>query len=383
MLKKLIGLFIAGILVMGTGCNLMEKHQVEKMQKMAAKIDQLDGQLSQKEAEYRKILTQYGLKGDKQLTDEQWQMLSLTPEQRQLLQDRLNKEQDSSYKAVLQEVLDKDQEIKDLRKEIDSLREQLPKPVVVKQGDNHYDLAMRYLVDQKGLNAKEAQKLIERVNLLDYLVPGFEVWLFYDGGTFGTFVTQGTADQSPNQIKRYYKTKLINERNTTRQEASQLKDDVNELETRKAELTTQLTELEQAKTELTNQVQNLDSRNKKLSTQNTEKERRLNSVFYHVDNYKSLVTKKVVGRFLFGRPQLKNFNAVTFDKSLDLRQSDSITITAADAGIKQIHSIYVMPRSFVKDKDYKIDLAPDKSTAVVYIVNPGKFQMSKVLFAIR
>ncbi len=143
MLKKLIGLFIAGVLVMGTGCNLMEKHQVEKMQKMAAKIDQLDSQLNQKEEEYRKILTQYGLKGDKQLTDEQWQMLSLTPEQRQMLQDRLNKEQDSSYKAVLQEVLDKDQEIKDLRKEIDSLREQLPKPVVVKQGDNHYDLCMR------------------------------------------------------------------------------------------------------------------------------------------------------------------------------------------------------------------------------------------------
>ena len=42
-----------------------------------------------------------------------------------------------------------------------------------------------------------------------------------------------------------------------------------------------------------------------------------------------------------------------------------------------------MPRSFVKDKDYKIDLAPDKSVAVIYIVNPGKFQMSKVLFAIR
>ncbi|NOY22335.1 MAG: hypothetical protein GXO70_02330 [Acidobacteria bacterium] len=383
MVKKLIGFLIVGILVMGTGCNLMEKHQVEKMQKMAAKIDQLDGQLNQKEAEYRKILTQYGLKGDKQLTDEQWQMLSLTSEQRKMLQSRLNKEQDSSYKAVLQEVLDKDQEIKDLRTEIDTLREQLPKPVVVKEGDNHYDLSMRYLIDQKGVNTKDAQKLIERVNLLNYLVPGFEVWLFYDGGTFGTFVTQGTANQSPNQIKKYYKTKLINERNTAQQEASQLKDDVNELERRKAELTTQLAELEQAKVELSGQVQNLNSRNKRLSTQNTEKERRLNSVFYHVDNYKALAAKKVVGRFLFGRPQLKNFNAVTFEKSLDLRQSDSITLTAADAGVKQIHSIYVMPRSFVKDKDYKIDLAPDKSTAVIYIVNPGKFQMSKVLFAIR
>ena len=382
-MKKLIVLFVAGFLLTGTGCNLMEKHQVEKMQKMAAKIDQLDNQLNQKEAEYRKILTQYGLKGDKQLTDQQWQMLSLTPEQRQMLQARLNKEQDSSYKAILQEVLDKDKEIKDLRKQINDLREQLPKPVVVKQGDNHYDLCMRYLVDQKGLNPKDAQKLIERVNLLDYLVPGFEVWLFYDGGTFGTFVTQGTANQSPNQIKKYYKTKLINERNTARQEATQLKEDVTELEARKAELTNQLAQLEQARKELTSQVQNLNTRNQKLSTQNTEKERRLNSVFYHVDNYKSLAAKKVVGRFLFGRPQLKQFNAVNFDKSMDLRQSDSITITAKDAGVQKIHSIYVMPRSFVKDKDYKIDMAPDKTTAVIYIVNPEKFQMSKVLFAIR
>ncbi len=383
MRKKLIGLFIAGILIMGTGCNLMEKHQVEKMQKMAAKIDQLDGQLKQKEDAYRKILTQYGLKGDKQLTDQQWQMLSLTPEQRKMLQDRLNKEKDSSYKAILQEVLDKDEEIKDLRKQIDTLREQLPKPVIVKQGDNHYDLCMRYLVDQKGLTRKDAQKLIERVNLLDYLIPGFEVWLFYDGGTFGTFVTQGTANQSPNQIKKYYKTKLINERDKARQEASQLKDDVNELEARKTELTKQLAELERAKAELNSQVQNLNTRNEKLSTQNIEKERRLNSVFYHVDNYKALKEKKIVGRFLFGRPQLKNFNAVIFDKSVDLRQSDSITISAADAGVKQIHAIYIMPRSFVKDKDYKIDLAPDKLTAVIYIINPGKFQMSRVLFAIR
>ncbi len=379
----MIGLFIAGILVLGTGCNLMEKHQVEKMQKMAAKIDQLDQQLNKKEEEYRKILTQYGLKGDKQLTDEQWQMLSLTPEQRKMLQTRLNKEQDSSYKAILQEVLDKDKEIKDLRKEINALREQLPKPVIVKQGDNHYDLCMRYLTDQKGLSKEDAQKLVERVNLLDYLLPGFEVWLFYDGNTFGTFVTQGTANQSPNQIKKYYKTKLINERDTARQQASQLKDDVNELEARKAELTKQLAELEQAKADLKSQVQNLNNRNQRLSTQNTEKERRLNSVFYHIDNYKSLASKKVVGRFLFGRPQLKNFNAVKFDKSVDLRQSDSITITAADAGLKKIRSIYVMPRSFVKDKDYKIDLAPDKSTAVIYIVNPEKFQMSKVLFALR
>jgi len=381
--NRLITVLVAALLLAGTACNLMEKSQVEKMQRMAAKIDQLDAELKQKEESYRKILTQYGLKGDQELTDEQWNMLALTDEQRAMLEQRLQSEQDSSYSAMIQEVLDKDKEIKDLRNEINQLREQLPKPVVVQPGDNHYDLCMRYLVDQKGLDPKAAQALIERVNLLDYLLPGFEVWLFYDNDVFGTFVTQGTADQSPNQIKRYYRTKLINERDKARQEAATLKDDVAELEARKAELINQLNELEQARAMLTSQVNDLSTRNTRLQEQNTEKEARLNSVFYHVDNYKSLVDKKVVGRFLFGRPQLKNFNAVVFDKSVDLRQSDSISITAEEAGVDKLRTVYVMPRSFVKDKDYRIDIAPDKSAAVLYIINPEKFRMSRVLLAVR
>ncbi len=383
MSKTIWGVILSMALLFATGCNLMEKSQVEKMQKMAAQIDQLNDDLKQKEESYRKILTQYGLKGDQELTEEQWEMLALTDEQRRMLQDRLIQEKDSSYGTMIQEVLDMDQEIKDLRGEIDLLREQLPKPVVVQSGDNHFDLSMSFLMDQKGLSAEEAQRLTERSNLLEYLLPGFEVWLFYDGGVFGTFVTQGTAEQSPNQIKRYYKTKLINERDKARQEATDLSTEVDGLEARKAELLGQLTELESMRDMLNQQVNQLTNQNTQLTEQNSDKERRLNSIFFHIGSYKQLKQDGIVGRVLLGKPQLKNFNAVKFNNTMDLRDSDAMNITAEQAGLEKINRIYVMPRSFVKDVDYKIDYGPDGSSAVMYIVNPEKFRMSRVLLAVR
>ena len=381
-MKKLFS-FVLVLTLLTSSCSWFEKQQVKKMEQMAMKIDKLNDELKQKEEAYRQLLAEYGLKGDKKLSPEQMRMLSLTPEQRAYLKKRLAQEKDSSYSAIIQEILNKDEEIKQLRKEIQDLKDKLPKPYTVKPGDNHYDICMRFLTEQKGLAPEEAQKLVERVNLLDYLLPGFEVYLFYNDGVFGTFVTQGTADMSPNQIKRYYKTKLINERDKARQEAEKLSAEVKDLEARKAELIRQLKELEQLKADMQQQISSLTSQNKALSQENLKKEKMLNSVFYHVDNYKSLSKKGIVGRFLFGKPKLKKFNAVTFEKSVDLREVDSITVKAEDAGLVKIHAVYIMPSHFIKDKDYQIKIAPDKKSATVFLINPDKFRMSKVLIAVR
>ena len=270
-MKKLFS-FMLVLILFTTSCSWFEKQQVKKMEQMAMKIDKLNDQLKQKEDAYRQLLSEYGLKGDKKLTPEQMRMLALTPEQRSYLKKRLAQEKDSSYSAIIQEILKKDDEIKQLRKEIQDLKDKLPKPYTVKAGDNHFDICMRYLTEQKGLSPEEAQKLIERVNLLDYLLPGFQVYLFYNDGVFGTFVTQGTANMSPNQIKRYYKTKLINERDKARQAAEKLSADVKDLEARKAELLNQLKELEQLKADMQQQISNLTEKNQNLSQENLKKE---------------------------------------------------------------------------------------------------------------
>ncbi len=381
-MKRLFS-FVVLLLLFMNSCSWFEKQQVKKMEQMAMKIDKLSDELKQKEDAYKQLLAEYGLKGDKKLTPEQMKMLSLTPEQRAYLKKRLAQEKDSSYSAMIQEILNKDEEIKQLRKEIEDLKEKLPKPYTVQPGDNHYDICMRFLTEQKGLSPEEAQKLVERVNLLDYLLPGFEVYLFYNDGVFGTFVTQGTANMSPNQIKKYYKTKLINERDKARQEAEKLSAEVKDLEARKAELLRQVKELEQVKANMEAQIQELTTQNKTLSQENLKKEKMLNAVYYHVDNYKALKKKGIVGRFLFGRPKLKKFNAVKFEKIADLREVDSITVSAEDAGLSKISAIYVMPSQFVKDKDYQIKVSPDKKSATIFLINPDKFRMSKVLIALR
>jgi len=376
-------LTVLGLLIFLNSCNLIEKSQIEKMQKMATKIEQLNNDVEEKENAYRQILTEYGLKGDKSLNPEEWNMLALNDEQRQLLESRLASEKDSSYKALIQEILDKDEELKSLRNEINDLQQQFPKPVTVKQGDNHFDICMKFLVEQKGLEAKQAQKLVERVNMLEYLLPGFDVWLFYDNDTFGTFVTKGTAKMSPNQIKKYYKTKLVNDRDKAMEKAYKLQEDVSSLENRKKELLSQLQELEKEKESLNMEVASLSNKNTTLAKQNKNKEKRLNAVYYHADTYANLKNKKIIDRVLFGKPQLKQFNSVSFDSVMDLREADSIVISAAQLGLEKIKKVYVMPRHFVENKDYKVEITADKQKVVIYIINPAKFQMSKVLIAVK
>lgn len=52
-------------------------------------------------------------------------------------------------------------------------------------------------------------KLAERTLLFDSLVPGFKVWNFYSGDEYGSFITQGNAPISPNEISRRNKKALV------------------------------------------------------------------------------------------------------------------------------------------------------------------------------
>ena len=50
------------------------------------------------------------------------------------------------------------------------------------------------------LDKNKAEELVDKVRLIEELLPGFQVWLFYKDNTFGTFVTQGKAKISPNRF---------------------------------------------------------------------------------------------------------------------------------------------------------------------------------------
>jgi molybdopterin converting factor small subunit len=111
--------------------------------------------------------------------------------------------------------------------EIDDLKSKLPKPYIVKRGDSHEKICVNFLVNEKGVAKDEAMKLIDEVRLIDEMMEGFNVWMYYNEGTFGTFVTQGSARISPNKFNRILRRRQLEAaKESGREEAmNQLKTD--------------------------------------------------------------------------------------------------------------------------------------------------------------
>jgi LysM repeat protein len=128
--------------------------------------------------------------------------LGLSPEQEKKLSEIIQKESDISTKTMLQKLIDADKKIEELNQQIKSIEEKLPKPYVVKKGDATRKVAMDYLMDIQKLSKEEAKKLVDQTGLFDEIVPGNYIYLYYNDGVFGAFVTQGTAKYSPQVYKR-------------------------------------------------------------------------------------------------------------------------------------------------------------------------------------
>lgn len=129
--------------------------------------------------------------------------LGLTKDQENQLLSLISQEKDVTYKGLLEKIIGDQKEIANLQEEIKKVQDKLPKPYVVKRGDSHRKVATSYLTDVEGLDKKTATALVDQVALIDEMVPGFNVWLYYnkDSKVFGTFVTQGTAKVNPNKIR--------------------------------------------------------------------------------------------------------------------------------------------------------------------------------------
>lgn len=137
--------------------------------------------------------------------------LGLSPEQEKKLSEIIQKESDISTKTMLQKLIDSDKKIEELNQQIKSIEEKLPKPYVVKKGDATRKVAMDYLVDVQKISKEEAKKLVEQTGIFDEIVPGNYIYLYYNDGVFGAFVTQGTAKYSPQVYKRAMREKRESE----------------------------------------------------------------------------------------------------------------------------------------------------------------------------
>ena len=117
-------LMAASLLTVSTACK-REDPQIRELTQKAAEADKASQQLNQVGGEQQKKLAQAGVNDVKPNAE----TLQLTEEQKKALEERIKNEKNSSYQALLQEVLDKDKEIKDLNAKLAKLKADLPGPI--------------------------------------------------------------------------------------------------------------------------------------------------------------------------------------------------------------------------------------------------------------
>ena len=275
----------------------------------------------------------------------------LNPEQRDVLNALVEQEKDISYKALLQKIIADRDSIRQLQEKVMHLEQTLPdKFVVAKRGDRQQDLALAYLTVEASLDADKAKTLLRQVDQTDELLAGNKVWFFYDPqqDTFRTYVTQGSAGQTPVQVRRARQRQLVKERDTYRSERDTAQQEAAAL----AQVRSQL---------------------------ETEIATRQNSLFYHAASDENLRGQGVLSSVL---KRLRDVKGVTFDESLDLRQGTSIDLVPQNFGLDQIRVVRLLPAVYQEGRDFSIETTDDHSSARVVILDPDVFKGKEVVLAI-
>ncbi|HEY3295811.1 MAG TPA: hypothetical protein VGL38_10250 [bacterium] len=357
--------------------------EVKNFQELVMHVDKLNTQISDREGKIMDLVRKYNASHPNAAFDTTGiAAMGLSPEQAEILSKRVSQEKDVSYRGLLQEVISLNGEVDKLNQQMDELRSQLPKPYAVQQGDSHFKVCLEWLTSEKGVPEDEAVKLIEQSALTQELLPGFEVWNYYeapkaegDKPIFGTFVTQGTAKLSPNALARSTKRRIDSERQNLIQARNQKEEEVKDLETRRAELTDQIKGLEEERKNMMNQMGEMAQKNESLA-------RQLASVFYVVGTFKDLSKQGIIKKPTLGKWQSSDMDKIQNPSVLDTRADTRITFTAASVGLGRINQVLLFPRSYDEGQDFKITVSEDKQTVTIDLLKREKFQLSKLAVAV-
>lgn len=343
---------------------------VNDMQGMVGKIKQLESTLRDKEVELEELKESYHLQ-KQEIKGTDLESLDLSMAEKQALKKIFTEEESISFKTLLNKILKKEAEISLLRSHISECESILPTPHVVIEGEDHFQIALNYLVFTHGLSEEESTKHIERCGLVGQLAPGFKVWNFWTGRLFGSFVTQGSASVSPNHLRRMEK-KEIRE---TAMERNMLAAGAINLEKKKERCLMQIDHL-------TNQRDHLVNKIKELREVNTRLNRVANSLHYKIDLSKNLINEGTLKRRFLKKPELNNMPSQKFPLSIDLSSKDEITILASHLSLKEIKKLKVYPELFREGEDYIQTIDPYKNEASVTILRPDKFKSRRIILAI-
>jgi phosphopantetheine adenylyltransferase len=356
--------------------------EVKNFQELVLHVDKLNTQISDREQKIMDLVRKYNTTHPNAAFDTTGiSSMGLSPEQAQVLAQRVAGEKDISYRGMLQEVININGQMDKLNQEMAELRAQLPAPYVVRQGDSHFKVCLEFLTD-KGLSEADATKLIEQNALTTELLPGFEVWNYYrapkepdDKPIFGSFVTQGTARMSPNALTRATKRRIDTDRQNLIQARNQKEEEVKDLEARRTELMDQIKQLDEERKSMMSKMEDMAGKNEAMAKQ-------INSVTYQIATFKDLSKQGVVKKPTLGKWETGDLDKITNTSVLDLRADNRITLNASSLGLGRISKILIFPRSYDEGEDYKVVITDDRQSATIVLQKPEKFQLSKLAIAV-
>ncbi|MGD2089623.1 MAG: hypothetical protein PVH61_25835 [Candidatus Aminicenantes bacterium] len=334
------------------------------------KLVGLENEIQKKENEKLKLIARFEAKTGKKFPISE--IFNIGEKEMKVLEEYIRNEKNVSIKDLLKDLVKKEDEIQALHEEHKTLNER-HKPHVVKKGENHYQIAIEYLLFQRGLDKGEAKKLLNKAVFFDPLTPGFKVWNFFDGKEYSSFITQGEASISPAELERRKKEeikKVIEEERLKAQEReNELKKATQEF---KAAQRKKQIELEAAK-----------KRAREIQEQKRKMERQLNSLYYLVDTEKNLKDSGIIAGGFLRSKKLKAVNPMDFKNSIDLRVSKTININAALLDLKKIKKIRLFPKHYTDGVDFKIDIGEDQQEANVVILKEEKFKKQYLVISVR
>ncbi|MGH9869670.1 MAG: hypothetical protein ACREAA_16080 [Candidatus Polarisedimenticolia bacterium] len=347
-LRKILCLAVAAVSLGGFGCSRPGPGTAETSTELLSQLHEDRAEIDKASETMMKRIEVFNASrqpGEAMLQFSEIFMQDLNPEQRDILDKMVQEERNVSYKSLLQEIIKDRDTIQELQAKVMHLEQTLPdKFVVAKRGDRHQALAMAYLTGEAGLDEAKAEELLKQVDQTDELLAGNQVWFFHDAqnDTFRTYVTAGSAGQTPVTVRRARTRQLIKERDSARVQAASLK---------------------QEKTELQDAF---------VAHQN--------SLFYHAESDQALKEKGVLSGFL---KRVQDVKSISYDQSVNLAQETTISLDPHAYGLDQIRSVRVLPAIYQEGRDFTVEIEEDRSAARLHILDPEVFKGKEVLLALR
>ena len=368
----LVLMFIGYFLLLDDNSGFSDK-RIDQMSSLVQKVRTLEENIQTNQDDILTLVGEYKNKTGRNLPT--LDVINLSEEERLLLEEKINTESNISIKNLLAEILSKKSEILELNMHIKNIEKFLPKPHIVSEGENHYQVAMDYLLNIKGIEKKEALDLVERTFLFEPLIPGFKIWNFYSNGEFGSFISQGSASVSPNTVSRREKLKLTDARDSAIKERDIMADDIKTLRDKRDSILMQISALNTEKKHLLEKIEELNQENSSIVMS-------VNSLHYIIDSKKNLLRGGVLKGGFLKSLKLQAVSPELFTNSVDLRSEKIIVFNIDDLNIKKIKRIRVFPKFYKSHIDYKVTFREDKQSAQIKILNSDKLKNERIVIVV-